>query len=213
MNKFKRVVAIVAISSVISACASPDYVQYSKSMQEIAASKNSADTEKYKALASIAASGDSTAKVAAVMALSSLGSTTQGQSALMQPQPNIALQWASILVPGLTQVAGMRYNYMSQSVSSNNATALGMSTNTTFSAIAGKIQAPTTITTLSGTGTLGSGAYSTSDNHSISTEAPFAVPTVVTPTVIQPVTVIEPTVITPTVIQPVVTPNNSTVSK
>jgi hypothetical protein len=194
--------SIIALSLV--GCASPDYAQYSKSMQEIAASKNSADTEKYKALASIAASGDSTAKVAAVMALSSLGGATQGQSALMQPQPNVALQWASILVPGLTQVAGMRYNYMSQSVSSNNATALGMSTNTTFSAIAGKIQAPTTITTLSGTGTLGSGAYSTSDNHSISTEAPFAVPTVVTPTVIQPVTIIEPTVVTPTVIQPVV---------
>lgn len=175
-------------------CASPDYVQYSKAMQEIAISKNLADTEKYKALASIAISGDSAAKVAAVMTLSSLGGATQGQSSLVQPQPNVALQWASILVPGITQVAGMRYNYMSQSVSSNNATALGMSTNSTFSSIAGKIQAPTVINTLSGTGTLGSGAYSTSDNHSIFTEAPFAVPTVITP-----VTVIEPIVVTPVI--------------
>jgi len=192
-----KLILASALTLGLVGCASPDYLQYSKSMQEIAASKNSADTEKYKALASIASSGDSTAKVAAVMALSSMGSTTQGTSSLMQPQPNTALQWASILVPGLTQVAGMRYNYMSQSVSSNNATALGISTNSTFSAIAGKIQAPTVINTLSGTGTLGSGAYSTSDNHSTLTEAPFAVPTVIQPTVITPVTVIEPTVITP----------------
>lgn len=37
-----------------------------------------------------------------------------GQSTLQAPQQNEALQWASILVPGLTQVAGMRYNYLSR---------------------------------------------------------------------------------------------------
>ena len=42
---------------------------------------------------------------------------------------NEALQWASILVPGLTQVAGMRYNYLSNQTQSNNAASVTISTN------------------------------------------------------------------------------------
>jgi len=63
--------------------------------------------------------------------------------------------------------------------------------------MAGQIQAPGTITTntLSGTATLGSGAYSTQDRHDVTTPAPV---------VISPVVQLVPTVIEPTVITPVI---------
>lgn len=185
MNMLKTLaVALCALS--LTACASPDYEQYSKAQVNITTAKHQADAAKYKALSDIASSGDSTAKIAAVMALALGSQGNATQSTLQAPQASQALQWASILVPGLTQVAGMRYNFLSQQTQSNNATALGISTNSTFAGIAGNIQAPGSITTntLSGVGTLGSGAYSTSDRHdTVNTPAPV----VITPTVIKPI--------------------------
>jgi len=155
----------------LAGCASTEYAQYSKAQTDIATARHTADAAKYKALADIAASGDSSAKVAAVMALALGGGQGAGPVALAAPQSSSALQWASILVPGLTQVAGMRYAFLSQQTASNNATSLGISTNSTFAGIAGKIQAPGSVTTntLSGTGALGGGTYTTSDNHTTST--------------------------------------------
>lgn len=190
MRIVKTLTAVACVLS-LTACASPDYEQYSKAQVNIATAKHQADSAKYKALSDIASSGDSTAKIAAVMALAlgSQGSNTQ--STMQAPQSSQALQWASILVPGLTQVAGMRYNFLSQQVQSNNATALGISTNSAFVGIAGSIQAPGSVTTntLSGAGTLGSGAYSTSDRHDTTkTPAPVVMqPTVIPPVIVTPV--------------------------
>ena len=174
---------IVLSGLTLAGCASPDYAQYAKSAEASSVARS-------KALSDIAASGDSAAKVAAVMALA-LG---QGNSVLAAPQPNQVLQWASILVPGLTQVAGMRYNYLSQQAQSNNATTLGLSTNNAFVGLAGKIQAPgstfTSTTTLSGTGNLGSGTYSTTDRNDVTTTtqaAPITPVVQIVPTVLQPV--------------------------
>lgn len=186
----------------LTGCASPDYAQYSKAQTDIATARHAADAAKYKAMSDIAASGDSAAKVAAVMAMA-LGQGSGAQNTIQAPQASQALQWAQVLVPGLTQVAGMRYQYLSQQTQSNNATALGISTNSTFAGIAGRIQAPgavttttttdrhDTVTTLSGTGTLGSGAYSTTDRNDVTSPIVQIVPTVIQPTVLQP-TVIQP---------------------
>lgn len=210
----KHLIIIAALA--IAGCASPDYAQYAKSAEASSVARS-------KALSDIAASGDSSAKVAAVMALA-LGA---GNNTLAAPAPNAALQWASILVPSLTQVAGMRYQYLGQQTASNNAAAVAISTNATMQGIAGKIQAPVanvttntdrhdTVTTLSGTGTMGSGAYSTTDNHAVTTPAPVVVtpvtptvPVVVVPdTVInQPVVVPDVIAVTPTVLAPVVVPD------
>ena len=184
---------LILAALVLAGCASPDYAQYSKAQTDIATARHSADAARYRALSDIAATGDSSAKVAAVMALA-LGANTAQQPVIQAPQPNQALQWASILVPGLTQVAGMRYNYLSQQAQSNNATTLGLSTNNAFVGLAGKIQAPgantttTTATTLSGTGNLGSGTYSTTDRNDVTTQAAPITPIVqIVPTVLQPV--------------------------
>ena len=206
-----KILALSLAALALTGCATGDYAQYSKAQTDIAVARHAADAAKYRAMSDIAASGDSAAKVAAVMAMA-MGQSGGAQTTLQAPQTSEALQWASILVPGLTQVASMRYNHLSQQNASNNATALGISTNGTFTGIAGKIQAPGSVTTntLSGTGTLGSGAYSTQDRHDVTSPAPVVVTPVVqivpiTPTVpivITPITPIVPIVITP-VFQPV----------
>ena len=170
----KSLIIITALG--LTACASPEYAQYAKSSEASSVARS-------QALATIAQQGD-TAAVAAVMALA-LGA---GQSQLQAPPQNQALSWAQVLVPGLTSIAGMRYQYMSTVAQSNNAAATAQSTNATFGNIAGLIQAPTI--TLSGSGTLGSGDYTP--------------PSVISPTIVQPVTPIVPTVIQPTVITPVI---------
>ena len=204
-----KILLIVSVltTSLLMGCANTEYLAYSKAQTEIEVSKNLALSAKYKAMEAIAASGDATAKVAAVMALSmqGQGGSSQGAS-IAAPAPNQALQWASVLVPGVTQVLGMRYNYLSTVQQSNNSAAVAQSTNASFVGIAGKIQATNTSNTiLSGTGSLGKGTYTTTDNTSV--------PTVVTqpiPTVVNPVVVTQPTplVVNPLVITPVV---NSTV--
>ena len=209
----KTIITFLLVALALAGCSTNDYAQYSKAQTDIATARHAADAAKYKAMSDIVASGDSASKVAAVMAMA-LGQGGGVQNTIQAPQASQALQWASILVPGLTQVMGMRYNYLSQQTQSNNATALGISTNATFAGIAGRIQAPAanittntdrndvtttdrhdTVTTLSGTGTLGSGTYSTTDrNDVLNTAAP----------VITPVVQVVPTVIEPTVIAPLV---------
>ena len=202
----KTILSFVLVALALTGCASTEYGQYSKAQTDIATARHAADAAKYKAMSDIAASGDSSAKVAAVMAMA-LGGNSGVQTTIQAPQASQALQWASILVPGLTQVAGMRYSYMSQQTSSNNATALGISTNATFAGIAGKIQAPGATTTLSGTGNLGSGTYGTTDRNDVLNTAPVITPVVqVVPTVIEPVIQVTPTVLNPIVqVVPIVT--------
>ena len=201
----KTILTFLLVALALTGCSTNDYAQYSKAQTDIATARHAADAAKYKAMSDIAASGDSGAKIAAVMAMA-MGGGGGAQNTIQAPQASQALQWASILVPGLTQVAGMRYNYLSQQTQSNNATALGISTNSTFAGIAGKIQAPgaITTTTLSGTGNLGSGTYSTTDRHDVTSPAPVVitpvvqvVPTVIQPTVITPVVQVVPIVSTP----------------
>ena len=230
---------IILIAALLaSGCATTDYEAYAKSASDASVARS-------QALERIAQSGDSSAKVAAVMALA-LGA---GEVKLQAPAPNSALQWASILVPGIVQIYGITENSRVATTQSNNAASVANSTNAAFVGIAGKIQAaaanistvttttdrndvtttsyanPTTTTTLSGTGTLGSGAYSTTanptstvlsgtgtlgsgaysttDTHAVTNSTPVITPVVqVVPTVITPVNVAPVVQITPVVVAP-----------
>ena len=199
------VIVSVLTATLLAGCANTEYLAYSKAQTEIEVSKNLALSAKYKAMETIAQSGDSTAKVAAVMALSmgSQGGSSQG-TAIAAPAPNQALQWASVLVPGVTQVLGMRYNYLSTVQQSNNSAAVAQSTNASFVGIAGKIQATNTSNTiLSGTGSLGTGTYTTTDNTSTPTVVNPLVVTQPEPVIVDP-TVVNPVVVNPLVVNPVV---------
>ena len=176
------------LPALLIGCASPEqYLAYSQGQAAIESAKHAADAARYKAMSDIAASGDSASKVAAVMALAIGQAQTPTQ--LQPPPKNEALQWAQILVPGLTSIAGIYYGAKVGMNASDNAAAVSMSTNNAFLGMAGKIQAPavpqanvyttntstvttntdrhdiTSPTTLSGVGTLGSGDYGTADRH------------------------------------------------
>ena len=142
---------LIAAALALTGCAS--YTDYYRSVDaanarqvEVQRAQAEADAIRYQALMRIAESGDATAKVAATMALA-LG--TQGRHVPLavpaQPQ-NEALQWASILVPGVTQGMGIYYNAKTNMNANNNATALGLSTNQTFGQFATEINSPTVVT-------------------------------------------------------------------
>lgn len=191
----RRLIIVIAACA-LSACAAPGYEQYLAAQQGIATARSNADIARYDALANIASKGDSAASVAAAMALAMGGNTPQ--PVIAAPQ-NELLQWAGVLVPALTQAYAIGQSANVAINASNNAARSAEATTAGFVGMAGKIQAPviaapvlpqanvSTITTLSGTGTLGSGSYST-DYHGIagsynpastvSTTAPATAPTV-----------------------------------
>ena len=191
----QRLIIVIAACA-LSACAAPGYEQYLAAQQGIATARSNADIARYDALANIASKGDSAASVAAAMALAMGGNTPQ--PVIAAPQ-NELLQWAGVLVPALTQAYAIGQSANVAINASNNAARSAEATTAGFVGMAGKIQAPviaapvlpqanvSTITTLSGTGTLGSGSYST-DYHGIagsynpastvSTTTPAVAPTV-----------------------------------
>lgn len=132
-------VVIIAVLMGLAGCASPDYAQYAKAQESIAVSKSQSEAARYKAMSDIAGSGDSAAKVAAVIALA-LGQSNPPPP-IAPPQPNQALQWASILVPGLAQIYGIRANADVAMRNSDNAASTSAATTAGFVGIAGKIQA------------------------------------------------------------------------
>lgn len=134
---------LIALVTLLSGCATGEYAQYTKAQEAIAVAKGNADAARYRAMADIAASGDSSAKVAAVMAMA-LGQSSNQVQAMAAPAPNAALQWASILIPSLTQIYGIRANADVAIRSSDNATATSIATTSGFVSIAGQIQAPGT---------------------------------------------------------------------
>jgi len=178
----KILVPVIALA--LTGCASTDYTNYTATQQAMAASKAQADTARYNALADIARTGSDTARVAAVMALAMGGQAPQQSQALAAPQRSDALMWASVLVPAVTQAYSIAKSADVAINASNNAYLTSASTTAGFVGIASQIQAPviaapvlpqanvstvTTTTTsadqtLSGTGVLGSGTYSTEAN-------------------------------------------------
>jgi len=177
----------VFILVLLTGCASPEhYTLYLSTQASIETSRHHADAEKYRALAAIANSGSDTAKVAAVMSLTA--SQLPASVVNLRPPTNEALQWAAVLMPSLTNIAGVVYGSRVSMNASNNAASVAMSTNESFLGIAGKIQAPAVpqanvytntmtrtttntqdnhavdnhTTTLNGTGVLGAGVYATS---------------------------------------------------
>lgn len=124
---------------VLSGCANTEYAAYVKAHEAQAI----AHAARYQALAEIARSGDTTAKVAAVISLQGGG---QGQQPSFIAPPKSfgeqALQWASLIVPTAAQVYAVKSQTSVALANSNNTAAIARSTNEAFVGIAGKIQAP-----------------------------------------------------------------------
>jgi Ni/Fe-hydrogenase subunit HybB-like protein len=155
----KLIAPIIAVLS-LTGCATGQYQAYADAHKAQAA----AQTARYKALADIAAQGDTTAKVAAVMSLQ-MGSPQQSaQINAPKSWADYALQWTGLLLPTFGQVYSVNKQTSLGMRQSDNATALGISTNSAFVGIASQIQAPAANMTISGTGVIGAGTYSIGAN-------------------------------------------------
>jgi len=154
----KLLVTTLAVLS-LTGCATGQYQAYADAHKAQAA----AQTARYQALADIAKMGDTTAKVAAVMSLQ-MGSQQNTQINAPKSWADYALQWTGLLLPTFGQVYTINKQTSLGLRQSDNATALGVSTNSAFVGIASQIQAPAANVTLSGTGVIGAGTYSIGAN-------------------------------------------------
>jgi hypothetical protein len=173
-----KLIVISVTALALTGCATgQQYQAYAEAHKAQAA----AQSARYQALADIAKMGDTTAKVAAVITLNQGVGQAQSQIAAPKSTAEHLIQWTSILLPSLTNIYGINKQASVGIAQSNNATALGISTNAAFVGIADKIQAP--------------GAVTTNTDNSVRTDTTHT-PTVV----IQPA----PLVVRPEVITPVV---------
>ncbi len=155
-----KLIATLFCALSLTGCATAEYQAYAEAHKAQAA----AQTARFQALADIARQGDTTAKVAAVMSLQ-MGGVQQGQQ-INAPKSwaDYALQWTGLLLPTAGQIYTVNKQTNLGMRQSDNATALGISTNQAFVGIASQIQAPAANVTLSGTGVIGSGSYSIGAN-------------------------------------------------
>jgi hypothetical protein len=154
-----KLLAITVAVLSLTGCATGQYQAYADAHKAQAA----AQTARYQALADIAKMGDTTAKVAAVMSLQ-MGSQQNTQINAPKSWADYALQWTGLLLPTFGQVYTINKQTSLGLRQSDNATALGVSTNSAFVGIASQIQAPAANVTLSGTGVIGAGTYSIGAN-------------------------------------------------
>lgn len=127
----------VAAVLLLSGCAGmgdKDYQHYAETQRQIANSRAMAETARYAALAEIAKSGDTTARVAAVMSLQMAGQPAQPQQQVQAPTPlsETLLRWAGVLVPSLTQIYGIQKNAEVAVNQSNNNRDVQVNTNQTM---------------------------------------------------------------------------------
>lgn len=162
----KSTLAILAALALSGCASTSDYDNYLATQSSIQVAKANAEAAKYQAVTTLAGN-DTTAKVVAMFILNGAGQNQQA-SYVAPPRStsDSVREWAGILIPSLMQGYGIFANTKMGMRQSDNATALGMSTNDAFVNMAGQIQAPAASMTIGGSGVIGAGSYST-DNHAI----------------------------------------------
>ena len=140
----KTLISVLCGIVLLSGCATGDeYRQYAEAQKSVANARAMSEAARYQALAEIAKSGDTAAKVAAVMTLQQGGSGGQPQQNQQIGMPESwsdkALRWAQVIVPTATQTLTAVYTVKKQTdlatIQSNNAAATAASTNSTFASM------------------------------------------------------------------------------
>ena len=140
----KNIAIALTVAVMTVGCATnKDYQLYAETQQKIAHAQAMSDTARYAALAEIAKTGDSGARVAAVMSIN-FGSQSGNSPRVQQVNPpktfgDTALQWTSILLPSLTNIYGITANRQVAVTQSNNAASVAQSTNATFATMNGNM--------------------------------------------------------------------------
>ena len=153
-NKIK-LLAILAASVALVGCGTTEqYKMYADTQKSIAQANAMAETARYAALAEIAKTGDSGARVAAVMSIN-FGAQGGNGPRVQQVAPpktfgETALQWTSVLLPSLTNIYGINANRQVAVTQSNNQAAVAKSTNETFATMNGNMATSNTAIANSG---------------------------------------------------------------
>jgi len=156
-----KLIATLLCALSLTGCATAEYQAYADAHKAQAA----AQTARFQALVEIAKQGDTTAKVAAVMSLQMGGGQQNTQINAPKNWADYAMQWTGLLLPTIGQVYTINKQTSLGMRQSDNATALGISTNQAFVGMASQIQAPAAnVTTIGGNGVIGAGTYSIGAN-------------------------------------------------
>lgn len=144
--------ALIFLAALLTGCA--NYGDYYKSVEAsntamVAAvrAQAEADAVRFNVLMRIAESGDATAKVAATMALALGGARPAQAPAVAQMPQNEALQWAGVLVPGVTQGLMGYYNMRTNMRASDNALVQSISSDQTMLGMGALIAEPPLVVT------------------------------------------------------------------
>ena len=168
-----KILTAIALSIVVlTGCASEGQTQYYDTQKAIANSNAAIAQAKYDAIGKLAEGGGDTARVAGIISLMSFGQGAQQTQQLAVPRStsDTILQYLSVLAPVVVQGYGIAKNADVAINSSNNSSLVATSTNSTFLGMSGKIQAPAAnvYNTMSGTGVMGAGSYSTDSSSHLS---------------------------------------------
>lgn len=130
----KTILSVALASLTLAGCASNDYQLYTRTQEKIAAVRAEADIARYKALESIAKSGDTTARVAAVIALQQGAPSANNTPKIEQPTSagDTILKWTSVLLPSLTQFYSIGKSTDLAIVNSNNNKDIAINSNETM---------------------------------------------------------------------------------
>lgn len=220
--------ALLILAALLSGCASTEYKQYAEAQANIAAQRAAAEQARYAAIAAIAAQGDATSKVAAVMAMSMMQQAPTKDVPLAPPRSagETLLSWAQLILPTATQFYSIGRQAAVATRQSDNSARVAVqqsqdaSITTTnivngFVAMGSKIQGNTTTTSTTTTTTP---TQVIEKPSVVLVDKPLLVdkPVLVTvdkPLIVKPeiVTVDKPVIVQPTVIQvpaPAPTPGN-----
>jgi hypothetical protein len=153
-NKIKLLAILTATVALVGCGTTEQYKMYAETQKSIAQANAMAETARYAALAEIAKTGDSGARVAAVMSIN-FGAQGGNGPRVQQVAPpksfgETALQWTSVLLPSLTNIYGITANRQVAVTQSNNQAAVAKSTNDTFATMNGNMATSNTAIANSG---------------------------------------------------------------
>ena len=138
MKKTLLVTILASLSLVGCASTQNAYQLYAETQAKIAQANAVAETARFNALAEIAKTGDSAAKVAAVLSIQMNNGTSQRNNLQMVPPESFedkALKWTSVLLPNFVQFYTINRNTSVAMRQSDNQAAIAISTNKAFTDI------------------------------------------------------------------------------
>lgn len=128
----------------LTGCAATDYSHYATMRTAIATAKSQADAARYTAMSQIAQSGDTTAKVAAMMAMMGLQAGSQQAEPVIAPRSwaDETRDWLAILLPSAVSAFGIHTSGLVAMNASDNARATAIDTSTAFVSMGNAIKLP-----------------------------------------------------------------------